>query len=519
MGIWQKLGIVIPPLSGDSNSGLFGGTSNQDAMYDTNPLLISANPDGKVMKMWFMGKNDLWYAESNDGITFTRAGAAQLLLTGQPKVFKNAGTYYLYATTGEPTQGTQGITTFTSTDGATWASQGVGLAVGGVGHFDAGGVWYLKPFVNISGTWYATYSNTPGPGSGIATSTDLIHWTNAASGLSVFLGGPSPATIGGVYYVWTAVGTGQGSNAQIGRSSSRDMVNWTTPFATIPETQTNEGAPGGVISSASEGCGVPTVLAGPGGKSFCYYSGTAVGNGSAYRIMGAVTPYTPAQIVQTTEGIVTPTIQMNAASFTDNMQRANETPLSDGGQWSIAASPSVQSNLVSNQAVATNVNFGSVMALTGQSWQPAQWAESKIGTMDANAQVGSACQIQSTVFYSAIAFTSGTAMNLGSLYPGGTVGELLQNLTGLSFAVGDTIRLFVGNSVLAVFRNGVLLTIAYDSQYRSGGVPGFKVFDSVTTANAAISSWSGGGGTISFPFPPPPASGDLGPGYDLRFRL
>src|SRR6266576_222536 len=100
MGVWTTQGVIITPTTADLNGGVFfGGTSNGDVLYDTNPQLIAANPDGKVFKIWFMGGDDLYYAESQTAQpgSWTRRATAILTNVGLGKIFKNGSTYYLYA--------------------------------------------------------------------------------------------------------------------------------------------------------------------------------------------------------------------------------------------------------------------------------------------------------------------------------------------------------------------------------------------------------------------------------------
>ena len=520
-GIWTKLGTVITPLAADSNTVLFGGTSNQDVLYDINPQLISANPDGHVFKMWFMGKNDLFYAESNDGISWTRRGTALLLATGQPRVWKDSGTYYVYVTTGEPTQGTQGVTVYTSSDGITLASQGVGLAVGA--GFDASGVFYLKPWFKTGSTWSGYYATSAGPA--IATSSDLIHWTNAAGPIAGIPAGGGdggyPLFINGVYYIYTAWATAGGANGQNVKTSSTDLSHWTSYVVTVPETQSNEGAPLGAILTTSEGQGVPTVLTGLNGWTYFYYSGTAVATGAAYLVMGAVTQTPLAQVVTSNEGLFVANITLGAQTALDNMTRANETPLSDGGNWTVQASPNVAANLVSNQAVASSTSFASRMAFTGATWGSGEWAKVILGSasVDANDQVGPMVDTSTSQVQGYLYFASGpSAFSLVAFLPGGAASITLQNGPQTN-VTGDTFEIAIAGSEIQCFHNGTLVATAYDSMWRSGP-PGFHPYDSPTASVAAINNWSGGA-AIAPPVGGTPASGggDLGPGYDFKFRM
>ena len=492
--VWQRFGTVMTPLSTDTNTVLFGGTSNQAVLYDTNPQLISANPDGKVMKMWFMGKNDLFYAESNDGIHFTRRSSALLTTTGQPGIWKDGSTYYLYGTTGEPTQTNNGITVWTSSDGITWSSQGVGLAVGGVGQFDHAGLWYLRVWFKSGSTWSASYSASGGIG--IATSTDLIHWTNGSSALSLTpsMGGVYPLFVGGTYYLYGACNL-SGSNNQLCKISSSDTVTWSGSNTTIlPEVQANEGKNIATVTTTSEGQGVPSVVTGPNGQTFIYYSGTAVGNGSAYTVMGAVSAVPLATLVTGSEGAIVPVFPIGAVLQSDNFTRANETPLSDGGKWAIAASSNVQINLVSNKAVATSTSFSSRMVWNGDSWPSNQYSIITIAAFSPTSTVCARTQSNSstTTAYQACANGNGSWFIQGSLAGGTTaINFAVASPGSASFALNDTITLVAANSVLAFYHNSTLVQTVYDSMF-TGGSPGIGLFDSGTAANAKSSLFQGG---------------------------
>src|ERR1700743_3278126 len=97
MGVWRKQGVVVPPTTSDLNGGAAtSGTEEPSVIWETGAKIISPTaPGGQVFKMWFSGGIDIYYAESNDGINWTRQATAIFSSIGNPRVFKNSGTYYI----------------------------------------------------------------------------------------------------------------------------------------------------------------------------------------------------------------------------------------------------------------------------------------------------------------------------------------------------------------------------------------------------------------------------------------
>lgn len=68
-GIWQKQGIVLPAIASELVQTDQRGTQNLWIIQDTNPQIL-AGPT--VYKMWFGSGQDTGYAESSDGLNWTR---------------------------------------------------------------------------------------------------------------------------------------------------------------------------------------------------------------------------------------------------------------------------------------------------------------------------------------------------------------------------------------------------------------------------------------------------------------
>ena len=302
-GVWLKQGVVLVPNSGDLNGGAaFSGTSNSTVLYEGSPQIISPNPDGNVFKIWFQGGNNCYYAESNDGVSWTRHGAAILSGLGIGQLAHFGSTYYFYVST-VPTAATwTTIQAWTSPDGINFTlANATALSINGAG-WDSQFVLYLKPFVKIGGTYFASYfgQSLSSSGLGIATSTDLLHWTNGASNLSVGFGAGNIHLINGTYWFWSGIeeSAPASSPADLARSSSTDLATWTSPIITLPRSLQSEG------SGTAAGAMAAPSLVELNGKSYIFYTGTPhEPDGVGYQIMLATANVPLASLVQGTEGL------------------------------------------------------------------------------------------------------------------------------------------------------------------------------------------------------------------------
>src|SRR5262249_37665738 len=127
---------------------------------------------GNVFKMWFLAGHDVGYAESLDGLSWTRRGSNVISSTGQtPCVIKNGSTYHLYCV---PAGGGT-VAHYTSSDGISWSLQSANVHTS---------VYYFSPvYIDPNtGTWYALFTTTGTPNTtNLATSPDGVTWTDYAS--------------------------------------------------------------------------------------------------------------------------------------------------------------------------------------------------------------------------------------------------------------------------------------------------------------------------------------------------
>ena len=156
--IWTRLGTVIAKTIGNG-----GGAQEPSVLYEANPQILSANPDGKIFKMWYTNG---WtnpvvinYAESSDGISWTQYASNPVISSMTVNylhgfVFRNGSTYYAYV--GNDLGADGGNTTrfdlWQSSNGVTgWGATNTAvLSVGAGGSWDATGI--ADPVVWVQGS-------------------------------------------------------------------------------------------------------------------------------------------------------------------------------------------------------------------------------------------------------------------------------------------------------------------------------------------------------------------------------
>jgi hypothetical protein len=502
-GIWTKKGVVIPANSSDIAVGTgIPGASNITVIREGNAQILS----GTVFKAWFQGKANIYYAESSDGITWSRRGAAVVTSVGIPKVFKNGATYYMHVTHA-PNVWTQ-IDQYTSSDGITWTLAHANiLAIGAGGSWDSANVFYFQVLAIITGTWNAIYTGSDGTTTkmGLATSPDGVTWTKSGSNpVSTSHGGPDQAIkIGNNYYCWLTDGVpGQTGTAMgcIVRYHTSDFITWTRDAMALQADSVDEGrnyAPGQIsVASVIEASGT----------TYCFYSASPddVGAG-CYQQRLATTPQTVAQIVAGGQEYFTGYTQV----VTDTFQRA------DGGlgaNWTTITGNSalqIASHLV--EPSAANTNCGAYYS--GSSFNNNQYADVVLATLaDSNSFLGPEARVDnasSNHYAPSFSGAAGTVHNVGLYKAVSGVAYLLGSNTTITPQIGDILRISCVGTDISFFQNEHLLLQETDASLASG-FPGVGMFNVTTIANSQISSFVGGNIT---PFVPPTtgsSSGSMG---------
>jgi hypothetical protein len=501
-GIWTKQAIVIPALAGDLTSGNAGTYIPTQVLYEGNAQLLSGN----VYKMWF-GSNfgatgKINYAESTDGINWTRRGSA--VISGQlgPAIIKVSGTYYMY-TQSSTAFGTGDFEVFTSTDGISWSLQNAHvISLGTAGQWDSSQMFTFAPIAKIGGTWYAAYSATKFASdlgsTGLATSTDLINWTKYG-GNPVLNGwcGQAFYNVGGTWYTWTQnCQAGQGSAypgldpTEVIRYQSKDLITWTTPVHSVHHSQLQEAM------NANTGQCFINCMINIGGKAYAYTNSDANDGGTpqVYQIGLATAP-------TTIENLVTAGEDAAQTVATDNFTRANGGL---GSNWSTPTGGTglqIASNLCEPSATSTHCG----QYYSGATFNADQYSEITISNLtDANGfaypivrvQPGAVSWYEAPIQGPSDGSTAGSTMIYKMVNGTETA---LGPLGGVTFtpSVGDVFRLQVttgsdGFPLLQVFQNGFLIATAqdYGNTFTSGS-PGISQYGTVVT-KSQLSAWAGG---------------------------
>ncbi len=313
VGEWKPLGVVIPPNITDLNGGsITSGTQEPNVLYEGSPLLISANPDGKVFKCWFAGQSNVYYAEANAARgPWTRQSSPLVTGKGNPRLFKNGGTYYLFVA---PPTGGQ-IDVYSATDGVTFTLLAAAIiAPGSAGQWDETAVWDMNvAYVDGGGVWHAVYTGTGTNGAqyntGYVTASDPAGpWTKSASNpvlLNVF--NLCFQKIASTIYAWgqTSIFLGNGSQpfgipTEMAFTSTTDFISWAAPSVMLQRTLWQEN-----VGSSEGQTGTDPTIVEANGKTYAFFTTTRTGTtGTGFQLAAAEADMTVAQLVQTSQGAV-----------------------------------------------------------------------------------------------------------------------------------------------------------------------------------------------------------------------
>jgi hypothetical protein len=510
-GVWTKQQIAIPAIAGETL-----GTSSEHVFIDNNPQILA----GSTFACFFNGGS---YAESYDGKAWTRYSSNPVLAGfSQSRVFKFGSTYYLYAIAAAGTS----CAVYTSTNKISWTLQNASvITTGAGGTWDASQIYNFTVVDNITGTWYAIYSaqNATGVGAmGLATSPDLINWTKYGSNpvYTGIFGSAPPLKIGGVYYLW---GTGWPLGADVGefnvdpgesiRIQSTNLINWTNLIHSFGNNQFVEG-----VNANGVGLAFWNSIVQVGNQTYGYYDTGPTDGTGFWQAALAIAPAPPSTLVAFKEDA---TVAVGSDNFSGTLSK-----------WTTQAGASTL-QIVGGKLEASATNTACSMVFTGANFGPNHYSEFTIATMSA-----STSHLQATVRAIVGAFTCyvlGLAGPTGSQRLGGI--NIYKTVAGTNYIiaaaapavtpqVGDVFRLMVttgpnGNPILSGYQNGYLLIEVEDPGLVGGppltaGGPGMYIFESVALGNSQVSAW-GGGNASQLPYAS--NQGDVGPGFDLTYRL
>lgn len=306
-GVWVKQGAVL-------SATLVGEADN---VYEPH-IIREGNPQiltGTVFKMWYSGgwgNGNIYYAESTDGITWSKYSGSPCV-TGHVRgcILKVDTTYYLYCT---KESNEYEVDLYTSSDGVAFSLlQAVVLTKGSSGQWDDS--YIGTPTVWKEGSnWYMLYDgygNDVGVGwlTGLATSSDGIVWTKYGSNPVInevtTRGGTCVHKIGSTYWVWLIgapliSGSGVNLPTDIYRYRSTDLHTWIPdPVRPVLSRSTADEGQNGIVGQCADPC-----LIEYNGQCYLYYSGSADGSQQTgnQKIKLAIADMTLEELINTEEG-------------------------------------------------------------------------------------------------------------------------------------------------------------------------------------------------------------------------
>lgn len=175
----------------------------------------------------------------------------------------------------------------------------------------------------------------------------------------------------------------------------------------------------------------------------------------------------------------------------DSFKRANENPLSDGGNWDVVhggvsyASHRLLNNACIPTGAVNNANF-----FSGISWPSDQYAEVTLGSVTGLIYAALArCSSSAASFYKALLNALSQSVLLSVTNAGAAT--TLGSASGITPSVGDVIKVQAQGTTISLFYNGIQKVSVTDSTLSSGSAGLFTVYNQ-TPSDTAISAWDGG---------------------------
>lgn len=514
-GIWQKQGIVIPANVTDltPHSGfVFGAYQNSKILYEGSAQLLS----GTVYKIWFssgvLAGGNIYYAESLDGVNWTRSASPVIAGFVNPAVIKNGSTYYLYCQLGTGVTGN--VYLYTSTDGIAWTQQSSTVIVpGGGGAWDAG-IFLLSPVAIIGGTWYALYTgNTAGTSlykQGLATSSDGVTWTKYSGNpvLSDAVGSQAIVKVGSTWYAWFLSNQpGQGNSTapfqdpfDTVRFQSPDLINWTVSAHSVHRSQQFES-----LNAIEGGCAATAIIDINGQAHL--YSISCPSDANAPEIYQTGLAIAPAPIASIVTGNEDAAAQVASDGFTSGLGdlSANWTTPTTGTKLKIVAG---------NLCEATALSTTCIQFYSGAEFSNDQYSEVTLATLTGGEFLVPIvrCQGGSESWYQAnIHGTTGTKSTDCAIYVSvNGVATQIGPFIPLTPQIGDVFRFSVIGNVLSLFQNQFLMLQVQDyANTFASGSPGIAIYTVTALTDVQVSNWAGGNAGVLPQYPAicPPSGG------------
>jgi len=242
-GVWSHQGTVIRPVEGDEDTVL-----EPTVIHEGSPRLLTGY--ASVFKMWYdagwsKSAGEIWYAESPDGVIWTRDSSPAVSGHYRTHVHKEGSTYYMF--TANIAQKKYDL--YTSSDGRVFSLNTPGVLTSGATWDEY--IENMSVFVE-RGTWYMLYDGKSDVFAiGLATAPAAAGpWTKWSGNPVMKLEGGSvtgPSEVkklGNFYYVWLQRAATGALPTDIYRYRSSDLKHWTASPATItfPRCGVDEGA-------------------------------------------------------------------------------------------------------------------------------------------------------------------------------------------------------------------------------------------------------------------------------------
>lgn len=302
-GTWHPQGTVLMASAASDEGNVFEPT----VIFESSPQILTGC--SSVRKKWFTSgwfASDIHYAESCDGIHWTRAASPVVTSHYRSYVYKSGSTYYLFAATFGQAQ----IDLYTASVSSGPFTLAQAAVITASGAADELKVANCSVFLE-SGTWYMLYDqlNAVGFTEALATaSAPGGPWTKQGTVMSFAggtVGGPSKVVkVNSTYYVWmirTPTGTGT-LPSDIYRYSATVMAGPWTALAdsALSRTADDEGT-GTAVGQLADPTGPIEI----DGKSYMYTASSADGSAvSGWQHIKLFTADMPiSQLVTTSEGI------------------------------------------------------------------------------------------------------------------------------------------------------------------------------------------------------------------------
>lgn len=508
--IWQPKGNVVT----------CSACGNQQVLYLTSGCVVVASP---CFRMWYTNNGSgavFNVLESSDGLTNWMPYSGNPVMTGVSitTLWNVGGTFYLFAS---PTGLINTIDEWTSPTGlGTWTHIGTVLTTGTAGSFDDTVVAQLNLVDVVSGIWYAYYSGCHAGicAGGLATSLNGTTWTKAPTGQPSITGLNSSSSAG---FNFTKTGTtyyayGQAdyNNAQLsaGGANFTSIFRWSASDPFGPWTQLSLAGnqiPTYYAATAADffslahnnQLGDPNIVV-ANGNIYLYYDIGAAGSEGLINEAIAV-GVTPQQLAAGFEGVmgvpVSGAPQLNFTTLgSDAGTGANANPI--GGNWT--TNPfyfPIQRNSNLIEVGQTTAGQRSGIAY----WNAAVWPN------DQWAKVTAAASVAATTFTIALRQNTGVQSLYYLAWTGALGGSGTANIekivagtgtsltgtipTGLTMSVGDTLTGVINGHGIYYYYDDILIGLATDSSVAAGAAGLYLQGDGVSTADVAVSAWSGGG--------------------------